>query len=78
MPLQQTSFENTVTKGEIAQNEQFLLWPKYFQLYLIIMLLFIEIFPIFAKMFSKSSAADFLYMGKGEETFIYPVRMNAD
>ena len=29
--LQYKSFENTVGKGEIAHNEQFLLFPQYFQ-----------------------------------------------
>ena len=32
MPLQQNTFENTVTKGEIAQNEQFLLLPQCFEI----------------------------------------------
>ena len=36
MPLQQTTFENTVAKGEIAQNKQFIHLPKCFQLYSII------------------------------------------
>ena len=29
---QQTTFENIVAKGEIAHDEQFLLWPQCFQL----------------------------------------------
>ena len=33
MHLQQTTFKNTVAKGEIAHYEQFLLWPQCFQLY---------------------------------------------
>ena len=33
-PPQQTTFENFVTKGGIAQNEQFLLLPQCFQLYI--------------------------------------------
>ena len=53
-----------MTKGEIAQKKQYLLLPKCFQLYSIIMLFYIEIFHIFDKMFSKSSAADLLYVGK--------------
>ena len=32
--LQQKSFENTVGKGEIARNEQFLLFPQRFQAFL--------------------------------------------
>ena len=31
-PLELASFENIVTKDEIAQNEPFLLWPQCFQL----------------------------------------------
>ena len=56
--LQQTSFENIVTKGEIAHDEQFPLLPQCFQLYLIINLSFMEIFRMFANMFSKPYAAD--------------------
>ena len=41
--LQQFSFENTVTKVEIAQNEQYIILAKCFQLFLIIKLSFIEI-----------------------------------
>ena len=32
MHQQQTAFENIVGKGEIAHNEQFLLFPQCFQL----------------------------------------------
>ena len=46
MPLQQTTFENIVTKEEIARNEHFLLFPQCFQLYSIIKLLIIEIFSV--------------------------------
>ena len=59
-PLQQMTFENTVTKGEIALNEQYLLLPHCFQLDSIIEPLFIEIFHFFAKMFSKSEIFDSL------------------
>ena len=48
--------------AEIAQNEQFLLWPQCFQLYFTIKLSFLEIFQVFVTMFSKSSAA---VCGKG-------------
>ena len=61
----QTTFENTVTKGEIAQNKQFLLLLQCFQLDSVIILSFIKICNIFANMFSKLSAADLLYVGKG-------------
>ena len=61
--LQQTTFENFVTKGEIAQ--QFLLLSQCFQLFLMIKLSFMEIFHIFANMFLKTFAAELLYVGKG-------------
>ena len=65
MPLQQTTFENNVTKGEIAQYEQFLLLSQCFQLFSVIKPTFIKLFRVFAWMFSKSSAADLMYVGKG-------------
>ena len=42
-PLQQPTFENIVTKDEIAQNKQFLLLPQCFQLFSIIKPLFMDI-----------------------------------
>ena len=59
------TFENIEAKGEIAHDEQFLLWPQCFQLYLTIELSFMEIFQVFVTIFLKSSAADLLYVGKG-------------
>ena len=58
-------FENIMTKGRIAKNEQFLLLPQCFQLFLVIIPTFIEVFRVFPWMFSKSSAVD-LYVGKGK------------
>ena len=52
-------------KREIAYNVQFLLLPQCFQLDSSIILSFTEILHIFAKIFSKSSAADLLYLGMG-------------
>ena len=49
--------------GEIAQNQQFLLLPQCFQLYLIVEPSVIEIFQIFVNMLTKSSAAELLYVG---------------
>ena len=46
-PLQQTTLENIVTKGEINQNEQFLPLPQCFQLIAVIIPSFIEIFCVF-------------------------------
>ena len=52
---------------EIIQNERFLLLSPCFQMYLIIVLLFKGIFDFFfGYLFSKSAAADLLYIyGKG-------------
>ena len=43
---QQTAFENIVEKGEIAHNEQFLLFPQCFQLNQITVSGFVYIFDI--------------------------------
>ena len=43
---QQTAFENIVGKGEIARNEQFLLFPQCFQLNQITVSPFVHIFAI--------------------------------
>ena len=44
--LQQIAFENIVGKGEIARNEQFLLFPQCFLLNQIIVSPFVHIFDI--------------------------------
>ena len=60
-----------MAKGEIAYDEQFLLWPQCFQLYLTIKLSFMEIVQVFVTMFSKSSVADWLYVESvKEESYI--------
>ena len=46
MHQQQTAFENIVGKGEIAHNEQFLLFPQCFQLNQIIVYPFVHFFDI--------------------------------
>ena len=46
MLQQQTAFENIVRKGEIAHNEQFLLFPQCFLLNQIIVSPFVHIFDI--------------------------------
>ena len=58
------------TKEEIAQNEQFLLLSSCFQLFSISVLWFKGSFQICSDMFSKSSAADLLYVGKGLRRFL--------
>ena len=59
--------ERVKTKREIAQNQQFLsfaiMFSAFFSDYTYI---YIEIFYIFAQMFSKLTAADLLYLGKGK------------
>ena len=54
-----------MAKGEIAHDEQFPFWPQCFQLYLTVKLSFMDIFQVFVNMFSKSSATDLWYVGKG-------------
>ena len=46
MHQQLTAFENIVGKGEIARNEQFLLFPQCFQLNQVIVYPFVHIFDI--------------------------------
>ena len=49
--LQQTTFKSIVAKGEIAQNEQFLLLSQCFQLFSVIILSLLKKFHIFAYLF---------------------------
>ena len=67
--MQQTTFENIVTRGDIAHNEQFLILPQCFQLYLIENLSFIAIFHFFVNKFWKSSAADLLAVNEKGLTY---------
>ena len=56
MHQQQTAFENIVGKGEIAPNEQFLLFPQCFLLNQIIVSPFVNIFDnisLFAAQFEE-------------------------
>ena len=64
MHLQQTTFENSVAKGEIAHNEQFHLLPQYFQLDSANNLIIKDIFYICVYMISKLFAANILLCGK--------------
>ena len=50
-------FKNIVTKGEIAQKEQFLLLPQCFNLFSVIKPSFIECYCVCAEMVSQSFAA---------------------
>ena len=63
--LLQTTFENTTTEGEIAQNKQFSLKPQWFQLFLIIQPLFMKSSHVYVNIISKSSAVYVLYVGRG-------------
>ena len=54
-----------MAKAEIAHDEQFHLLQQYFQLYLTIKLFLMDIFQVSVTVFSKLSAANFLYVGKG-------------
>ena len=57
MHQQHIAFENIVGKGEIAHNEQFLLFPQCFLLNRIIVSPFIHIFyiiPLFAAEFEEN------------------------
>ena len=55
MPLQQKTFENVVEKEEISQNKQIFKYYTFISRY----------FDFFCYMFSKSSAADLFYLGRG-------------
>ena len=64
--LKQTTFESIVAKEEFAHNEQFLLLSQFFPLLVIGYPFNYRDFPCFDRIRSKSSAADFLYVGKGQ------------
>ena len=66
---QQTAFENIEGKGEIARNEQFLLFPQCFLLNQIIVYPFVHIFDIslFASEFEEPKIG---VSGKGLRTFL--------
>ena len=63
--LQQTTFENIVTKGEIAQNEQFLLLSHSVQLCSVTIPTTKEIFHIFLVDIFKVVCCIFAVCGKG-------------
>ena len=58
-------FLKTVTKEEIAQNEQILLLPQCFLLLVIGYPFSYRDFPFFDKICSKSSAVELSYEGNG-------------
>ena len=58
-----------MTKEEIAQNEQFFLFPQCFPLLVIGYPFNYKDILLFDKICLKSSAAELSYEGKGERTF---------
>ena len=64
MHQQQTAFENNVGKGEIAHNEQFLLFPQCFRLNKIIISLFIHIYYI-TSLYGELEEPKIGILGKG-------------
>ena len=62
---QQPAFENTVGKGEIAHNEQFLLFPQCFLLKQIIVSPFVHIFAIISLFAAELEKPKIGISGKG-------------
>ena len=54
-----------MAEGKIAHDEQFPLWPQCFPLFLTVQLSLMDVFQVFVIKFSKTSAADLMYVGKG-------------
>ena len=69
MHLQQTDFENIVRKGEIAPNEQLLLFPQCFLLYQIIVTPFVHIFNIISLFTAEFEEPKIGISLKGLKTF---------
>ena len=65
MHQQQTAFENIVGKGEIARNEQFLLFPRCFLLNQIIVSPFVHIFDIISLFAAEFEKPNIGISGKG-------------
>ena len=65
MHQQQTAFENIVGKGEIARNEQFLLFPHCFLLNQIIVSPFVHIFDLISLFAAKLEEPKICKSGKG-------------
>ena len=65
MYQQQTTFENIVGKGEIARNEQFLLFPQCFLLNKIIVSQFVHNFDIISLFADKLEDPELACQVKG-------------
>ena len=62
---QQTAFENIVGKGDIARNEQFLLFPQCFQLSQIVVSPFVNIFDLISSFAAELEEPKIGISGKG-------------
>ena len=62
---QQTAFENILGKGEVARNEQFLLFPHCFLLNQIIESPFVHIFDIVSLFAAELEKLNLAYQVKG-------------
>ena len=65
MHQQQIACENIVRKGEIARNEQFLLFPQCFPLNQITVSLFVHIFDIISLFAAELEEPEIGISGKG-------------
>ena len=65
MHQQQTAFENIVGKGEIARNEQFLLFPQCFLLNQVTVSPFVHIFDIVSLSAAELEEPKISISGKG-------------
>ena len=75
MHKQQTAFENTVGKGEIARNEQFLLFPQCFLLNQIMVPQFVHIFNIISLFAAELEEPKICKSGKGLTLFFLTVSL---
>ena len=65
MHQQQTAFKNIVEKGEIAHNEQFLLFPQCFLLNQVTVSPFVHIFEIISLFAAEFEKPKIGILGKG-------------
>ena len=71
MHQQQTTFKNIVGKGEIARNEQFLLFPHCFLLNQIIVSPYVHIFGIISLFAAELEEPKIGITGKGLTLFLH-------
>ena len=75
MHQQQTACDNIVGKGEIARNEQFLLFPQRFLFNQIIVSPFVHIFDIISLFAAESEEPEIGISGKGFSFLVYSNQM---